>query len=64
MTDCTCLNNVKAMLVAGMRGHGQPECEAHPRQDNGEHQAAAIPLNGRIELRARMLADLTQKDTA
>ena len=62
--SCTCLNNVKSMVVAEMRGHGQPQCEAHPRSDDGEHQVAVIPLNGRRELRDQMLTDLTGKDTA
>lgn len=60
MTDidsCTC-PGLKASVVTAMYGRPQPICPDHPRGDDGEHEAPAIPLNGRTELRAAMLADL------
>ena len=62
MPDCTC-PDVKTALVTALHGRPQPDCPDHPRADDGERLVTAIPLNGRPELRAQILADLTKEPT-
>ena len=63
-TDTCQCPDLKTSLVTAMYGRPQPNCSDHPRTDEGERQVEVIPLNGRRELRDRMLANLVNPKDA